>query len=443
MELKSSPRRGRLAAWLALVGSLACLLQTQAQPTITSTVPANGASGVSAATTVVFTFSAAMDTSATSAIFYDPSFNFITTTPSWSGGNTVLTCTPSPSFPENKTITWVVSGESALGDPLGGLPFGTFTTGTGGGGGGGTGTNAITSFTLGMTQNYHQTSTASPALDTNAPYSFSAITSLSSNRTATNVLLTLPTSSVSNLVQNFFAPEMFTLFAFNTNLTTFDTTFPSGNYTFTVQAVASNQTVIVNFPSTLLQPGAPHLTNYTAAQSVNPTQPFVLGWDAFPGGVSTDFVSVVIGSVFSSTNIGSPGALPGTATSLTIPAGTLQPDSIYDSLISFYRFVSTTNGSGYVTGVYRATFTDFTLITTSGSGAGPLVLTNAAFASANFSFDVLCFTGQTVTVEYRTNLLAGQWQTLFTTNSPANSFRAVAPQAATNRILFFRARNGS
>src|SRR5205823_1040286 len=31
------------------------------------------------------------------------------------------------------------------------------------------------------------------------------------------------------------------------------------------------------------QPGAPHLTNYPAAQSVNAAQPFVLGWDAFPG----------------------------------------------------------------------------------------------------------------------------------------------------------------
>lgn len=444
MELKSSPRRGRLAAGLFLAGSLACLLQTQAQPTITSTVPANGATGVSTTTTVVFTFSTAMDPDVTAATFIDLSnpVNPISTSASWSAGNTVLTCTPSPSFPATKTITWVVSGESALGDPLGGLPFGTFTTGTGGGGGG-TGTNAITSFALGKVHTYHQTSPGAPTLDATVPYGFSAITSLSSNRTATNVLLTLPTSNVSNLVQNFFAHETFTLFAFDTNLTTFDTTFPSGNYTFNVQAAASNQSVTVNFPSTLLQPAAPHLTNYTAAQSVNPTQPFVLGWDAFPGGGSTDFVQVMIGSVLSSTNVGSPGALPGTATTFTIPAGTLQANSNYDSSIGFYRFVSTTNGANYTTTVYRATVTYFTLLTTSGSGSGPLVLTNAAFAPANFSFDVLCSTGQTVTVEYRTNLAAGQWQTLLTTNSPGSRFRAVAPQAATNRFLFFRARNGS
>jgi hypothetical protein len=234
------------------------------------------------------------------------------------------------------------------------------------------------------------------------------------------------------------------MFAFNTNLTKFETNFPAGDYTFTVQATTSNQTVNVNFPTTnaMAQPAAPHVTNYTAAQAVNPTQPFVLAWDAFPGGSSTDFVYVVIGNVFSSTNVGVPGALPGTATTITIPAGTLQANSNYDSSIGFYRYVATTNGNSYVTTVYRAAVTDFNLSTTSGAISGPLVLTNATFAPANFSFDVLCSTGQTVTVEYRTNLTVGPWKTLFTTNSPGNRFHSVAPQAATNRFVFFRARNG-
>jgi len=445
MKSERPPRFNRLAVLLSLGGLLAGLCQTQAQPTIALTVPVSGDTGVSTTTTVVFIFSAAMDTGFTEAAFIDLSdpFNPITTSPSWSAGNTVLTCTPVPSFPANKTIYWTVDGQNLAGDPLEGTPFGSFTTGSGGGSSGGTGTNATTSFALGKTHAYHQTSTGLPTLDTNAPYAFGAITSLSSNRTATNVLLTLPTSSVFNLGRNPFALEQFALIAFNTNMTTFDADFPSGNYTFNVQAVASNQAVIVNLPSTLLQPGAPHVTNYAAAQSVDSTQPFVLAWDALPGGGSSDFVYVVIGSVYSSADIDSPGALPGTATTFTIPAGKLQAGSNYDSEIGFYRSVSTTNGSNYVTTAYRVTVTDFTLITTGDSGSGSPVLTNAAFAPANFSFDVLCSTGQTVTVEYRTNLAAGQWQTLLTTNSPGSRFRAVAPQAATNRFLFFRARNGT
>lgn len=401
---------------------------------VIGTTPYNGATGVSPTTTVMFTFTMSMNQGVTTAQFFDGPTP-ITTTPLWSEGN-VLICFPMPQFPAGRTITWIVTGQS-----LGGIPlspaFGSFTTSSGSGGGG-SGTNAITSFTLGKWHTYHQTSTSLPTLDPDVPYAFNAMTSLSSNRTATNILLRLPTGGVSNLVQNPYAQEQFTLFAFNTNLATFEATFPSGYYTNTVKAVASNQTVAINFPAGLVQPGAPHVANYTAAQSVNATQAFVLTWDAFPGGTAADAIQVEIGDVFSSTNVGSPGALTGTATSLTIPAGKLQPGTTYDSWISFYRQVSTTNGSSYVTWVYRATFTDFTLATASSSGPS-LVLTNAVLAPANFSFDVLCATGQTVTVEYRTNLALGQWRTLLTTNSPGSRFRAIAPQATTNRALFFRA----
>ena len=443
MSAKCFSRFGFRAALFLLAGSLAWQLPTHAQPTLLSSVPANGATGVSTSTTVKFTFSEAMNTSQTAASFADSGGGFYPTIPAWSAGNTVLTCTPFTPFGVNTNITWTVFGFSAGGLPLGGtgIANGSFFTGTGGGGGGGSGTNAITSFILGKVHYYHQTSTSLPTLDTNVPYYFSATTTLSSNRTATNIQLTLPTTGVSNLVQSVIAHEQYSLFGFNTNLTAFETTFPSGNYTFNVKAVASNQTVTVNFPSSLVQPGAPHVANYTAAQSVNPTLPFALTWDAFPGGTAADAIYVDIGGVFSSTNFGAPGALTGTATSLTIPAGTLQAGTNYSSSIDFYRFVSTTNGSSYVTTVYRATVTDFTLVT-SGTASGSLVLTNAVKVPTNFSFDVLCSTGQTVTVEYRTNLAAGAWQTLFTTNSPGSRFHAVAPQAATNRTLFFRAKNG-
>src|SRR5438034_6591609 len=95
---------------LAIIFSCACDWQLQAQPTIVSVVPANGASGVSPSASVVFTFSAAMNTSATDAQFNDGSSGFtnVPTAPSWSAGNTVLTCTATPSFPPNHFIFWSV-----------------------------------------------------------------------------------------------------------------------------------------------------------------------------------------------------------------------------------------------------------------------------------------------------------------------------------------------
>src|SRR5580765_3074553 len=195
MNSEKFSRGNHFAVLLALAGALGCLRPAQAAPTILSTVPANGATGVSTNTTIVFTFSEEMDTNETSAYFYDsavPIPNFYTTTDSWNAGNTVLTCTPDSAFPLNTNIFWYISSQNTNGDSLTGS--GSFTTGTGGG----SGTNAITTFSVGKVHHYNQTSGGSPTLDPTTPYGFSGVTSLSSNRTATSVALTLPTAAVSN-----------------------------------------------------------------------------------------------------------------------------------------------------------------------------------------------------------------------------------------------------
>ena len=414
--------------------------QVQADPVITSPPPANGASPSAA---VVFVFSEPMDTSATTTLFVDSTTStFLSTTDIWSMGNTVLTCTPTPAFPANHMIVWSVDGYNPNGDALGGTTFGFFFTGSGSSSGG-SGTNAITSFSVGKVHHYQQTSAGAPTLDPLTPYGFSGATQLSSNRTANTVTLTNSTGAVFNL---FHLPppqaEIFLLATNFTSLATFDAAFPAGNYSFFVQANTSNQTVVVNLPSTASQPqpAAPRVTNYVAAQTVNPNQPFILAWDAFPGGTAADYIDVDIGAVYGSSNPGLPGALSGTATTFTIPAGTLQPDTVYPSQVGFFRQVGLTNAS-YATAAYRATYTEFNLITTAASTA-TLILTNAVLNAGIFNFDVLCTNAQTVTVEYRTNLAAGQWLTLFTTNNPPNRFHGVAPQSTTNRALFFRARTG-
>ncbi|MCC6820432.1 MAG: Ig-like domain-containing protein [Verrucomicrobia subdivision 3 bacterium] len=422
-----------------------------AAPTIGSTVPANFASGVSPSAAVVFTFSEAMDPNpaVTFATFRDFSAPLtpLPISAAWNAANTILTCTPSPAFPASANIVWAVEGQNPGGDFLDGTTDGFFMTGTGTGGGTGSGTNALTTFSVGKVHYYAQTAAAAPMLDPTTPYFFSAGTTLSSNRTATNVVLTLPTAAVANLTKNPLHAEMYYLTGFETSLSNYDATYPAGNYSFLVRAVSSNQTVVVNLPTTnsLAQPNAPHLTNYPAAQAVDASQAFVLGWDAFAGGTASDYIAVDIaggaGSVYGSTNVGSPGALTGTARTFTIPAGTLAPNSNYDTTISFFRFVGATNAN-YATLAYRATYTTFSLITTGGAVTGPLVLTNANWAPGAFSFDVLCTNGQTVTIEYTNVLSAGAWPKLLTTNSPGPRVHIVSPQAGSAPSLFYRARNG-
>jgi hypothetical protein len=363
----------------------------------------------------------------------------------WSAGNTVLTCTPSPAFGNNVFIVWSLSGEDTQGNSLDDSGF--FTTGSGSGSGG-SGTNAITSFVLGKLWEYDQTNTAAPALDPDIPYLFSATTSLASNRTATAVTLTFPNAAVSNL-QNFVEPENYFLIGYNTNLTTFNSTYPAGSYTFTVTSNSASQSVAENLTAT--QPNAPHVSNYAAAQTINPTQPFTLTWDAFSGGTSADYIFVSVDDadsdiIFESPQIGSPNSLKGTATSVVIPANTLQAGSNYDATIGFFRGTITTNSAGnYVAEGYVATLTQFTISTSGSAAAAAPVLTNGVWNAGTFGFDILTSSGQTLTVVYNTNLnnAVASWPILLTTNSPGSMVHITDPNAKNNKFFFYRARNGS
>jgi hypothetical protein len=440
--------QNQLAAFAALAFVLVSLTQVQAQPQIVSVNPTNGATGVASGAQVTFTFSTPMYPGSMAFFTNANDGSWIFLLGSWSPGNTVLTYTPSPSWPANSTITWSVMGfDSSLTQPLGGQTSGSFSTGSGGGGSTGTGTNKYTSFLVMKSYSYDQSSTAAPTPDPTAPYVFNASTMLASNRTATNITLTVPTTpaTVTNLQQNPVRLENYYMFSLSNNAAGFESAFPQGNYVFNVQAVASNQSVSVALPVSMQQPNAPHLTNYAAAQAVNPAQPFTLGWDAFTGGTSTDFVYLAVSldgtNVYETPSylLGT-NALPGTALWTNIPAGTLRSNTTYDASIMFVRAAYVTNNAGYSTSAIRATVTQFPIITL----GTPLVLTNAVRSGGVFSLDVLCAIGQTFTLLSSTNpaLPAAQWSALLTTNSTVTRVHYSDPQSATNRALFYRARNG-
>jgi hypothetical protein len=359
---------------------------------------------------------------------------------SWNGDFTVLTCTPSSPFPPNTMISWIMGGDSV--DSNAADEQGFFTTGSGSGGGSGSGTNAVTTFGLGKIHTYDQYSTAVPTLDTTSPFMFNASTTLASNRTATGITLTLPNAAVSNLATIYGQAEAYYLYYFTSVSNQLETTYPQGSYQFYVASSQSNQLVAVNLPASLTQPSVPHISNFTAAQSVNPAQPFLLTWDPFVGAAATDFVYVVVGD-WKTSELGTPGALAGTATSVTIPAGVLAANSPFTAQVGFYRAVWGSN-STYRTSAYRATVTQFNLQTV-GSTAPLPVVRNPGWVGGLFGFDVSTSVGQMLTAIYTTNtsLPQAQWQTLSTTNSPGTLVRFIDPHSVTNRAGFYRVRNGS
>jgi len=172
-------RRGTgLVAVLILLalGSLA-----QADPTIVSVVPANGATGVSPSTPIVFTFSEPMYTGATVALFTNQAGGTILPAiPSWNSAGTVLTYTPLSAWPSGASIGWEVFGFNPSFAQLTGTTTGSFATGTGGGTGG-TGTNSVTELAVGRGVTYDQYSTGLATLDTNAAFFFIGDVTLASN----------------------------------------------------------------------------------------------------------------------------------------------------------------------------------------------------------------------------------------------------------------------
>ena len=439
-------RRPRLLpSWAAALLVLAILGRATAQPTIVSVVPASGTTGVSPTNPVVITFSAPMNTNLTTATFYTSitasNTYYYTNTVSWNASSNVLTSTPMPAFLSSAFVIWSVSGRGLSGTALSGTKMGHFTTASTNLSG--TGTNAVTTFLVGRGNIYDQTSTAQPTLDPVEPYVFLASTSLASNRNANSITVTLPNAAVSNLVQNAIAPEDWNFGVLNTNSAVLETNFPPGTYTFTVNTTASNQTFGVTFPASLVQPPAPHVANYAACQSVDPAKPFTLQWDAFSGGASTDYIIAAVATVWQSPNPGVSNFLNGTATSVTIPAGTLAPGKTYTASVGFSHAILATNGTD-ATYVYRATDTQFSLKTIAGA-ATPPVMTNIVWSAGTFGFDVLTSAGQTVTVISSTNPGAplANWSVLQTFTNPGTSIHISDPRSITNPATFYRLRDGN
>ncbi len=303
------------------------------------------------------------------------------------------------------------------------------------------GTNALSSFVAGKSYLNVQTTAGAPTPAPYPSYAFIATTVLASNRTAETVTVTLPSGGTSNLVQNFVLPYEYLLFAYDTNNARFESTFPEGNYEFKVTATTSNQLVTAILPTSMAQPNAPHISNYSAAQNVDAGLAFTLTWDPFQGGTAADYIFVTVGNkTFQTPAPGTKGCLSGTATSAIIPAGKLVANSNYTSQIIFYHVSGTTNAS-YIAGGYRATVTEFNLKTTGTTTSVPL-MSNPLWGPGGLSFDVSTSPGQLLKLLFSSDpsLPITSWSTLLSTNPLGTSVHLTIPPQG-KATGFFRVAN--
>lgn len=156
---------------------------------------------------------------------------------------------------------------------------------------------------------------------------------------------------------------------------TWDGSKYAGTYTFNGQS--GSVTIPEGFKATLnlpvdAYPDVPHLTNFTAAQGINPAGDFTFTWDPFLGGTSSDLITLFIfdgsNQVYHTNPVPLPSNDPllnGTLTSFTLPKNQLQANKTYTAQLWFTNYttidsVSIPGGKG-ATGYY--TVTNFTIKT--------------------------------------------------------------------------------
>jgi hypothetical protein len=169
-------------------------------------------------------------------------------------------------------------------------------------------------------QRFMQSNATAPALaeseseDGEPPFVFNAFVDLDGSNSVTSAILTLPGGAqrTLQLEESGFNREFFDGAAFKPDL---DLVFANGTYTLALQTQNDgNKSLPLTLPASDAYPNPPRISNFTAAQSVNAAQSFTLTWDAFAGGLATDFVQLEImepdteNTVFETSGPGEPGS---------------------------------------------------------------------------------------------------------------------------------------
>ncbi len=231
------------------------------------------------------------------------------------------------------------------------------------------------------------------------------------------------------------------------NQAAIDAAYPPGDYTFGLYAVDDGlQFPVLSMPSAAY-PNAPQISNYAAAQAINPLAPFTLQWGAIPGATASDYLWVFATDTLGNKAFGTPSpatdpvdALSGTVTSVVIPTNTFQPGQAYTGWITIFHTTSlnTTEYPGATGLTIAAAVTSFPLTLAS---ASPTVDQPTRLSDTQFGFRLSGIVDQNYTVQVSTNLASTNWHTLLITNLSASP-AFIQDNQATNAQRFYRVELG-
>lgn len=416
--------------------------QARAQVGVTAQPP-NGATEVPLSAAVVFTFSEPMETG----------FEFVTgdapfvikgnihfagvagslLTATWDESATTLTVECSGNLPAGQLISWTINPDGMITPPLISedadivpTTSGSFTT---------AGQSCDPdgfpdewgSVTLFKSVTYLQTSTATPVLKPDEKPALFVGVSSPDNNAVSGATFTKPGAGASTplTLLPISPPTFFYSEEFNTE-NDLNSAYPSGSYGFNLTRVGPPSPTVFSMVQNAgaTYPPVPQVSNYTAAQTIDPAQNFTLSFNALTGASGSDAISLDISDsqgnpVLSAPNLCIPLPLPNTATSFVIPANTLVAGQTYTVRLTFSRtfYASTTAPPEFASFGALQRQTVLTISTGGGGGAQPQ-LAVAGFQSGFFGFNVTGLQPATnYRIQYSSTLLPGSWQLLQTVNT--------------------------
>jgi len=223
-----------------------------------------------------------------------------------------------------------------------------------------------------------------------------------------------------------------------------DAAYPDGDYLLIVTAVNDGQRFIPVTITGAVYPPGPQLSNYDAAQSINAAAAFVLAWDPFLDGTAQDHIDVQIedslgAEVFDTPGHGNAGALDGLATSVTVPAFTLQPAETYEARILFQKILRA-DDTGYPGVVGRVGYSARTfagIATAAAANPPPRIQNYQVLGDGSLQFNVITLDGGTYQIQGSPNMI--DWTTLGTISATSGLSTFTVPPPPSGDCYFYRA----
>ena len=186
-----------------------------------------------------------------------------------------------------------------------------------------------------------QTSASAPAVSGGSPYQFQAFVDLCAKQGMNSASVQYLSNSITQTV-SLPATNGYSIQAAFTSANLRDAAYPDGTYTMTLNAVSDGTKTCALTVAVASDPQTdPHVSNWTAAQTINADSDFTVTWDAWSGGTTNDFIQFMISDgqgndFFKSPDFSNPKSLKGTNTSFVIPKGTLMAGQIYANVTLFF-----------------------------------------------------------------------------------------------------------